>query len=320
MRPARARSDGESLRHIAVPYDSDESFLSLAVPRVRAALDEDRRVLVITCATKLGLLNEALGGDAEHIDSRVSTTWFGHPYRTLAAYHDYARGQRTLVIGEPVWEGRSEREVRELIRSESVLNAALGATSSIMLCLYDLREVPETVLDFGPVNHPLLLGADGEVTSPRFVPPHELVLNGDRTPLPEPAPGARTISFTARELRRLRRRVSDYARAAGMDHELVTSLVLSVSEIAANSIEHGAGHGTITMWVNSGELVCEVADPGGALDDPLPGYIPPEPESPRGYGLWISRQLCDLVQLRSEGGVLRVRLHLAMGIDGGRQA
>ena len=51
---------------------------------------------------------------------------------------------------------------------------------------------------------------------------------------------------------------------------------------------------------------------GGALDDPLPGYIPPEPESPRGYGLWISRQLCDLVELRAEGGVLRVRLHLSM--------
>jgi anti-sigma regulatory factor (Ser/Thr protein kinase) len=270
-------------------------------------------VLVITGAAKLALLGDALGRDAGLIDSRVSTAWFGHPYRTLAAYHEYTRGRRTLVIGEPIWDGKSERDVRELIRYESVLNAALRTAATIMLCLYDVRNVPETVLDFGPVNHPLLLGGDGEVASGRFVEPRELVLNGDRAPLPKPGDDAETIRFTARELKRLRQSVGDYARAAGMDRNLITSLVLSVSEIAANSVEHGAGYGTITMWVSDGELVCEIADPGGALDDPLPGYIPPEPESPRGYGLWISRQLCDLVELRAEGGVLRVRLHLNMG-------
>ncbi|WP_171074024.1 sensor histidine kinase [Nonomuraea basaltis] len=296
-----------------MPYDSDESFLDLAVPRVRAALDEGRRVLVVTCAPKLGLLADALGGDAGLIDSRVSTAWYGHPYRTLAAYHEYTRGRRTLVIGEPIWKGRSEREISEMIRCESVVNAALGPAASVMLCLYDRRKVPPTVLDYNAVNHPVLLGADGEAASTRFVPPHELVLDHDRAPLPEPGPGAVTIRFTARELRRLRQSVGDYARAAGMDRNLITSLVISVSEIAANSIEHGAGFGTITMWVSDGELVCEIADPGGALDDPLPGYIPPEPESPRGYGLWISRQLCDVVELRAEGGVLRVRLHLSMG-------
>jgi anti-sigma regulatory factor (Ser/Thr protein kinase) len=297
---------------VAVPYGSDEAFLNLTVPRVRAALNEGRRVLVITSAAKLELLADALGGDAGRIDSRDSAAWYGHPYRTLAAYHEYTRGRRTLVIGEPIWEGRSEREVRELIRYESVLNAALRAAAADMLCLYDVRNVPPAVLEFNAVNHPLLLGAQGEAPSTRFIPPHELVLNDDRTPLPEPGSGAVTIRFTGRELRRLRQSVGDYARSAGMDRNLITSLVISVSEIAANSIEHGAGYGTITMWENDGELVCEIADPGGALDDPLPGYIPPEPESPRGYGLWISRQLCDLVELRTEGGVLRVRLHLSM--------
>ncbi|MGP3911175.1 anti-sigma factor RsbA family regulatory protein [Nonomuraea sp. 10N515B] len=312
MRPERARFDGEGLRHVGVPYDSDESFLDLTVPRVRAALDEDRRVLVITGAARLALLADALGDDAGHVDTRVSTAWYGHPYRTLAAYHDYTRGRRTLVIAEPSWEGLSRREITELIRYESVVNAALSAASAVMLCMYDLREVPPAALDYHEVNHPLLLGVDGEATSTRFIPPHQLVLNDDHAPLPEPGPGAVTIRFTGRELRWLRQSVGEYARAAGMDRNLITSLVISVSEIAANSIEHGAGYGTITMWENNGELICEIADPGGSLDDPLPGYIPPEPESPRGYGLWISRQLCDLVELRTEGGLLRVRLHLSM--------
>ncbi|MGI5287431.1 anti-sigma factor RsbA family regulatory protein [Nonomuraea polychroma] len=312
MRPERARFDGEGLRHVGVPYDSDESFLDLTVPRVRGALNEGRRVLAITGAAKLARLAEALGDDAGRIDSRVSTAWYGHPYRTLAACHEYTRGRRTLVIGEPSWEGRGEREIRELIRAESVVNAALSPASAVMLCMYDLRTVPPAVLAYNEVNHPLVLGADGEATSARFVPPHKLTLNDDHVPLPEPGPGAVTIRFTGRELRRLRQSVGEYARAAGMDRNQITSLVISVSEIAANSIEHGAGYGTITTWAGDGELVCEIADPGGALDDPLPGYIPPEPESPRGYGLWISRQLCDLVELRTEGGVLRVRLHLSL--------
>jgi anti-sigma regulatory factor (Ser/Thr protein kinase) len=301
------------LKHVAVPYDSDERFLDLAVPRVRAALDEGRRVLVIIGAAKLAQLREALGGDAERVDSRVPASWYDHPYRMLAAYHEYTRGRRTLVIGEPSWTGMSRRQVRELIRCDSVINAALRATAAIMLCLYDLRRVPEAVLHYGPVNHPVLLGSEGEMASNRFVEPHELVLHDDQAPLPEPPGDAGTFRFTARELKRLRHHVGDYARSAGMDRNLITSLVISVSEIAANSVEHGAGYGTITMWTGDGELVCEIADPGGALDDPLPGYIPPEPESPRGYGLWISRQLCDLVELRAEDGLLRVRLHLGMG-------
>ncbi|TDD09110.1 sensor histidine kinase [Nonomuraea deserti] len=313
MRPDRARSGDESLRHVAVPYATDEALLSVTVPRVRAALGEGRRVLVITGPANSGLLADALGRDAGRVDHRDASSWYAHPYRTLAALHDYTRDHGTFVIGEPGWEGRSAREVRELIRYESVVNAALRARPAILWCLYDVRKVPADVLDHTQVTHPLLLGPEGEAAGARFVNPHDLVLDTDRAPLPEPRGDAKTFGFTARELKRLRRTVGDYARAAGMDGDLTTSLVLSASEIAANSIEHGAGHGTVTMWVEDGELVCEIAEPGGALHDPLPGYIPPEPGSPRGYGLWISRQLCDLVELRAEGGLLRVRLHLAMG-------
>ncbi|MGW2148945.1 anti-sigma factor RsbA family regulatory protein [Nonomuraea bangladeshensis] len=313
MRPDRARINGEGLRHVGVPYDSEDAYVRLVVPRVRTALTEGRRVLVIACPDNLDRLTDALGRDAGHVDRRVAASWYAHPYRTVAALHDYTRGRRTLVVGEPAWEGRSEREVRELIRHESVLNAALAPYAALLLCMYDLRRAPPAALEYREANHPLLLDAAGETPSAGFVPPGELVLSGDRAPLPDPGPGAVTIRFTASELRRLRHSVGEWARTAGMADALVTSLVISVSEIAANSVEHGAGFGTITMWNDGGELICEIADPGGALDDPLPGYIPPEPESPRGYGLWISRQLCDLVELRAEGGVLRVRLHLSLG-------
>jgi anti-sigma regulatory factor (Ser/Thr protein kinase) len=314
VRPDRAPPAPEPFKHVAVPYDSDDAFLALIVPRVRAALADDRRVLVVTSAGKLRLLEEALGDEAGQIDRRDSRTWYHHPHRTLAAYHEYTRGRRTLVVGEATWWDRGEREIREWIRYESVLNAALEDARAVLLCLYDPRTVPAAVLEYQPVIHPLLLESDGETVSTGFVRPHELVLNGDLAPLPAPSGQVATVSFTAQGIKGLRHAVRDYASAAGMDVNLIGSLVLSVSEIAANSVEHGAGHGLIRMWVSGGEMVCEIADPGGPLDDPLPGYIPPEPESSRGYGLWISRQLCDFVDLRAEDGTLRVRLH--MGLDG----
>ncbi|MCP2348885.1 anti-sigma factor RsbA family regulatory protein [Nonomuraea roseoviolacea] len=314
MRPDRARPDGESLRHVAVPYDSDDDLLRLLLPRVRAALREGRRVLAVVTHARLELLRDALGGDdARRLDSRARASWYAHPHRALAACHEYTLGRRTLVVGEPPWPGHGEREVREWIRYESVVNAALGGAAAELLCLYGPRDVPEEARAHVPLTHPYLLGPYGETPSPGFVEPHELVLTGDDQPLPGPSGQVESVRFTAPELRRLRHTVGDYARAAGMDRDRAASLVLSVSEIAANSVEHGAGHGTITMWVNGRELICELADPGGALEDPLPGYIPPEPESSRGYGLWISRQLCDLVELRTDDGTLRVRLHMRLG-------
>ncbi len=298
---------------MAVPYDSADAFLALIVPRVRAALADDRRVLVVTDPGKLRLLDEALGPDAGRIDRRDSRTWYLHPHRTLAAFHEYTRSRRTLVIGEPTWSHHNERDLREWIRYESVLNAALADAMTVVLCLYDPARVPAAVLEYQPAIHPWSLEAGGEVVSTGFVQPHDLVLNGDLTPLPAPSGRVETVRFTAQEIKGLRVTVRDYASAAGMDVNLIGSLVLSVSEIAANSVEHGAGHGMIKMWVSGREMVCEIADPGGALDDPLPGYIPPEPESPRGYGLWISRQLCDHVDLRAEDGTLRVRLHMGLG-------
>ncbi|WP_431900790.1 anti-sigma factor RsbA family regulatory protein [Nonomuraea sp. bgisy101] len=294
MHPEWAPLAAESFRHVAVPYASDEGFLRLIVPQVARALSEGRQVLVITDAAKLALLDVAA-------ESRLSSEWYRHPHRTLAAFHEYMRGRRTLVVGELPWAGWSERETTEWIRYESIINVAMAGADATMLCPYATESAGKAWQ-----THPSVLNE-------RYVEPYALVLDGDLAPLTEPHSSATTASFSTRTLKSLRRAVKEFAARAGMDRQLVASLVLSVSEIAANSIEHGAGHGTVTMWSEAGEVVCEIVDPGGGpLDDPLPGYIPPEPESLRGYGLWISRQLCDHVSVRAGGGALRVRLHMKL--------
>jgi anti-sigma regulatory factor (Ser/Thr protein kinase) len=114
----------------------------------------------------------------------------------------------------------------------------------------------------------------------------------------------------------LRALVAHHARKAGLDAERTADLVLSVNELAANSIQYAGGSGTLRIWHDGPTLICEVSDPG-RIPDPLVGRRPPgmAPESSR--GLWVINQLCDLVQVRScdEGTV--VRLHVVT--DGRRR-
>jgi anti-sigma regulatory factor (Ser/Thr protein kinase) len=77
-------------------------------------------------------------------------------------------------------------------------------------------------------------------------------------------------------------------------------------------VEHGAGFGTVSVWTRDDELICEVADPGGGFDHPYPGYVPPRDGSLRGYGLWIARQLSDLMEIRIREGVSRIRIHMTI--------
>jgi anti-sigma regulatory factor (Ser/Thr protein kinase) len=105
--------------------------------------------------------------------------------------------------------------------------------------------------------------------------------------------------------------VAELATAAGLPQRRVEDLVLAVSELAGNSVRHAGGEGVVHVWLESGALVCEVADTGRILD-PLAGRRRPEPGQLGGYGLWLANQLCELVQVRTfaGGGVVRAHMRL----------
>jgi hypothetical protein len=53
-------------------------------------------------------------------------------------------------------------------------------------------------------------------------------------------------------------------------------------------------------------FVCEIADHGSGLDDPLAGYLPPRPG--HGAGLWVARQLTRRLDMVSTERGLTTRL------------
>ena len=129
-------------------------------------------------------------------------------------------------------------------------------------------------------------------------------------PLPSPPPGIPALTYrdnpaAARQFARNR------AAAAGLTEPRLTDLVIAVGELAANTLRHTDGPGTIRLWAEPDEVICEVRDTGHIRPD-LAGRGCPAADAGRGHGLWIVRQVCDLVELRTGAAGTVFRLHLGL--------
>jgi anti-sigma regulatory factor (Ser/Thr protein kinase) len=119
----------------------------------------------------------------------------------------------------------------------------------------------------------------------------------------------------ADDLPRVRHEVGKAAEAAGLDRRRIPDFVLSAHELAANSVMHAEGGGVLRLWRENGSLICEVAD-RGLLADASAGQRRPDLSGRGGAGLWIVRQACDAVRIRSvpgEGTAVRMRMTLGSG-------
>jgi anti-sigma regulatory factor (Ser/Thr protein kinase) len=192
---------------------------------------------------------------------------------------------------------------------DAALNVALSEVAATVLCLYPQLPLHLEVAEGSRRNHPLLL-LDGALRhNPAYREPREVL--ADRG-APAPAvlgPPDRRIAFDTWQLVTVRENVAQAARVAGCDAERVADLVLAVNEVATNAVEHGSGDAHVALWTAPGarEFLCEVHD-DGPLADPLPGLRSPHPSDHRGRGLWIARQLCDLLHVWGDTAGTHVRI------------
>ncbi|MEO5876032.1 MAG: sensor histidine kinase, partial [Streptosporangiaceae bacterium] len=234
------------------------------------------------------------------------------PGRTLAAYSRYVEEhrrphRRVRVIGEPIWQGRTPAEEAEWTRYESVLNAAFARSPAWILCPYNARVLPDHIVSDARRTHPGLVTGPGEKASSTYTDPAAF-LALEAAPLPPaPATVAMELRFDS-DLGPMRDRIGLQATLFGLSPDRAGRLVLAVNEVASNAVIHGGGHGGIQMWTDQSMIICDVSGPG-RMDAPFAGYLPPDPATPYGQGLWIVRQICDLVQIRATPSSTQVRLH-----------
>jgi anti-sigma regulatory factor (Ser/Thr protein kinase) len=257
-----------------------------------------------------------MGATAGQVDFVDAAEWYDAPGRALAAYHRYLSQHeeshgRVRVLGELTWDGRDELETAEWIRCESVLNVTLSRLAARLVCLYGRSTLSAIVASEAMRTHPSLLADGGSRLNDRFTDPSTFRPEHRCEPA-EPVNGV-SMRF-ARDPLPVRQFVAEHARLLGLPASRLSDLMIATNEVATNAIKHGGGRGLVQLWREGDRLVCEITDPGtGDLPpDELLGIHPGQPGADHGHGLWLTRQLIDLMAVRTNQPGTSIRLYMRL--------
>ena len=297
--------------HEAVLYSAPDELAERLVPRLLSSLDAGAPAVAVLDAPTRAEVRRELGDAAAHVEFPEPAAVHRVPPFTVAAR--WARlsrrvttsTSRATVVGQHV-EGLPGCTENHWARLDIALNVAVVGLPITVLCPYraDDRELARV-----EATHPRLETATGLVSSGTYRPPVEALIEYPPPPPPELGPPAAELAFTADELAALRHLVAEVAGREVTAPDRVADLVLAVNEIGSNSIEHGPGDGRLRLWVTDEAVVAEIADEGHA-DLPFPGMIAPPAGGVRGRGLWLASELCDVLQVWSDGKGTVVRLRM----------
>jgi DNA-binding GntR family transcriptional regulator len=302
------------LVHQALIYGDEDEFLASTVPFIVEGLEADERVLAVTTPANREVLMRTLGRRAQDVEFRDSDEWYELPAHTLLSYQryiQYSDRNRVRVIGEVAWKDNTPESMAEWTRYEAILNVAFALNAVSIMCPYDARRLPSAVVANARRTHPRISNGATSSLSESFTDVAVLTRELDKASLAPPRGSVAMHSITP-DLRDTRGFILEQARGAGVAGKSLQDAFLAVQEVAASVIFHGPGLGTMSAWVENGELIYEIRDDGRDSSDPLAGQLVLAPilmSEPR--GLWLARLLCDLVEARSHNGGLTVRLHIA---------
>jgi anti-sigma regulatory factor (Ser/Thr protein kinase) len=282
--------DGTALRHGALVYDSQDEYVARAVPFLKEGLEAGEGAVVAHTKPGLAVMREALGPEAaEAMFVDVSST-YTRPARALAAYHqvfvEQLRTTPSLRAVADVQFGSDVAEWELWMGYEAVLNRSFGHLPAWVLCSYNANGTPDQILEGVWRTHPEVVTADTWSTSDRYEDPDRLLRAV--TPGPKPLSGLRSIGF-GRDVEEFRERLARELVAEEVADAKALDMLLAVTEIATNAIEHGRGVKDVRMGRADGRFVCEIVDRGEGFDDPTAGYL--APREGIGTGLWVARQL-----------------------------
>ncbi|MGH8791955.1 MAG: anti-sigma factor RsbA family regulatory protein [Stackebrandtia sp.] len=309
----RGRSDEPFIHQVCV-YDRDAEFLATAVPFVQEGLVRDEPVLAVTSAANMLLLAGALGAVATRVHFVGNCGWYRRPATTLSAYAQYvdacsARPGRVRVIGEPVWTGRSPREVLDWKLYESALNVACATLRAWVICPYDARVVDADVVADALRTHPDQVAGGRLFPSPEFVDPPDFFRTWEGAFFAEPPADASILPFTG-DLHSIRSFTTAQAIGNGVPADRAAVFGAAASEVAGYLSGFGGGRAAVQVWTVHNEIACDVHDPDAQVPEAVLGYRPPGPEPSLGDCMWFVRQVCDFVHVASCGPGARIRIWL----------
>jgi anti-sigma regulatory factor (Ser/Thr protein kinase) len=308
-----ARPEG-SVVHAAAVYNSDAELRARATPFLQAGLDRGEAVLAIVPASVEQVLRSDLGGDDDRVrwqEPGLSDQCLGEAFDTFRGFFAdrHAAGEPARLLTQNDLDGDPDR-LAAYLRLEAVSTESFAPFAYTWACLYDQRRHPPDMLASVGQVHPQLIADDGGlVPSTSHVDPIAYLQShpGPVSPIPEPA--QLDVELTApADLPATRHRLRTDAAEMGMDRHEVDSMLIAVTEVLTNALQHGRAPCRIRAWGTNHVLHVRVDDHGHSPALAAAGYWRPTSPSSDPMGLWVARQLADVVHTETSPNGTTVEL------------
>lgn len=300
--------------HTAIFPPNADAIVELLEPYLRDGLDRGVSSFVSLTGPHLSALRDALGGDGRDIDWSDAAAAPDSPGRRLRALHElverarHGAGVPHRLVGEMTFAPSSDDALTaEWLRIDAVAEVLVDNAPVDLVCVYDPAALPPTILSHAERLH-RHLGLSPSTSSKAFLPPDAFIAALSPPSLPVPDSAAR-LEGAPLEPPAARRFLRDLLSRRNLDPRRIDELVLVATELVTNARKAGAASVTLSCWAAPRGLVLQVDDDGCGMDAPGVGFLPPLPDAVGGRGLWIARQLTDVVEIAPRAQGTSVRAH-----------
>jgi anti-sigma regulatory factor (Ser/Thr protein kinase) len=307
--------------HAAAVYDSDQDLRTRIFAFLMDGLARRETVVAVVPQHTGEVLGAALGSGAMMVQWGLPGLSYDHLGRAAETIRTYLAGQRaagvpTRLLTESDVDGglRGPGRMAAYLRCESAASGLYDSHGIPWLCLYDRRQYSPGVLADVERVHPHGLGEQGEPLlnkdyvdpatylaahpGPVSVVPGEVALDRDLTDI--------------NDLGEVRRQTGEAARGLGLTPADAKLAEVAAGEVIANAFRHGLPPGRLRVWRDADAVLVRVdsAGPGPAVA--VSGFSPPDLDAGSGAGLWVARQIADVVHVETRRDGTSVELQFPL--------
>jgi anti-sigma regulatory factor (Ser/Thr protein kinase) len=291
--------------HAAAVYDSEASLRARATPFLRAGVDRGEAVQAIVPADVEEVLRSALGSDGDRVrwqEPGLSDQRLGEVFETFRGFFAdrHRAGQPARLLTENDLDGDPDR-LAAYLRLEAVSTQAFQPYAYTWVCLYNRRRHPQDMLASIAEVHPQLITDDGlPVPSTTYIDPTAYLLSNPGPVSPVPEPTELDIVLAApTDLPTMRHRLRTHRTRLGRSGDDVDLILIAVGEVVTNALQHGRAPCRMRAWEADRVLHVRVDDHGHSPGLAAAGYWRPASATSDRMGLWVARQLADVLHTQT---------------------
>lgn len=313
----------ERFTHAALIIDSDQTLHRLLVPLLRAQVAVGQPVLMVVSPHTEWVLRARLQDDAQALEWGAPGAFYQRLGLTFEGFRRYlqrrhAQGRSVHVVAEPDVPTELDCPVDRVaayLSYEALCNEAYAAFGCPVTCIWDSRQHPMLVIEGVRSIHDHEITEHGQRANPSYVAVTDYLAARAQVAMP-PVSGALDIEFSVcapDEMACCRSAVRQWATSHGFSAAASSEITAATHEVLTNGLRHGRAPVRLRAWHHHKTLIVQVDDPGGLPIPPDAGYRPPGHPA-HGAGLWIARQLADVLLTHTSSGRTTVRMYFPYDI------